>query len=74
MKMKIVYWHDDTMECTFVKKVYSLRAWKVYARQHADSYGDLVLMQKGRTLRCAHVFRHGVVNGVVHSTYREWKA
>jgi hypothetical protein len=32
------------------------------------------LMQKGRTLRCAHVFRHGVVNGVVHSTYREWKA
>jgi hypothetical protein len=71
--MKIVYFHEDSGEIEFLKRVYSLRAWKVYARQHADSYGDLALLRNGKTIRCAHVFRHGVVNGMVHSTYREWK-
>lgn len=73
MKMKIVYCHDDSGEMEFIKNVYSIRAWKVYARQFADWHGDLILVSCGRTLRCAHRFRHGVINGKVFSTYREWK-
>lgn len=73
MKMKIVYCHDDSLTFQFIKKVYGLRGWKVYARQFSDWHGDLMLVSRGRTLRCAHRFRHGVVNGKVLSTYREWK-
>jgi hypothetical protein len=71
--MKIVYWHEDTFEVQFIKKIYSLRTWKVYARLHADWHGDLCLMRQGRTLRCATRIRHGVQNGRVISTYQEWK-
>ena len=71
--MKIVYWHDASHEQEFIKKIYGLRTWKVYARQHADHLGDLCLVRGGRNLRRATRIRHGVMNGKPVFTFLEWK-
>ena len=71
--MEILYWHEASRETEFVKKAYSLRTWKVYARAHADQCGELMLVRNGRTLRAAVCEHFGTKDNKAIWIYREWK-